>query len=322
MFYREKKIDCRNYREVDVIPRTEAAEKAVKGRRGKRRKVSEPKQRDLNDKNARRYLVQLGNGNFGIGDRHVTLTYSKEHLPETVEEAERIVGNYLRRVAYRRKRLGLEPLKYILVTEYGYSKDGSRIIRIHHHIIMNGGQGRDEIEMMWTESRINWKKYEADPEYINSVERLGWANTDRLQTDKNGIEALCMYLTKNPHGKKRWSSSRNLERPVMLPPADHKYSRRKVEQLAKSEDCGREYFEKQFPGYQIGEIRPEYYQETGWHIYLKMWKKQEGRRRNGKAEKAGNVGKLVGRSRKGRGGRNIRDRGGDGGNGADGNESA
>lgn len=65
VFEREKKTDCGDYREVDIIPRTNHAEKAVKGRRGKKKKVTEPKQRDLNDKNAKRYLVQLGNGNFG-----------------------------------------------------------------------------------------------------------------------------------------------------------------------------------------------------------------------------------------------------------------
>ena len=85
MFYREKKVDCRDYREVDIIPRTDNAERAVKGKRGKRQKVTEPKQKDLNDKNARRYLVQLGNGNFGIGDLHVTCTYADEELPETEE---------------------------------------------------------------------------------------------------------------------------------------------------------------------------------------------------------------------------------------------
>lgn len=273
MFIREKKVDCQNYREVDIIPRTDNAERAVKGKRGKRQKVTEPKQKDINDKNARRYLVQLGNGNFGIGDLHVTCTYTDDNLPDTEEEAERIVGNYLRRIAYRRKKLNLPPLKYILVTEYGCSKDGEKITRIHHHIIMNGGQSRDEVEMMWTVERINWRKYNTEPEYMDQVKKLGWVNADRLQLDKNGIEALCMYVTKNPHGKKRWSSSRNLERPVQQPNADHKYSKKQVETLAQSNDQGWEFFEKQFPDYTISEIKPEYYEETGWHIYLKMWKK-------------------------------------------------
>ena len=102
MFYREKKVDCGTYREVDIIPRTADAERATRGKRGKRKKVTEPKQRNLNDKNSKRYLVQLGNGNFGYGDLHVSATYAQENLPETPEEAERIVGNYLRRIAYRR----------------------------------------------------------------------------------------------------------------------------------------------------------------------------------------------------------------------------
>lgn len=158
MFIREKKTDCADYREVDIIPRTEKAEEATRGKRGKRRKAKKPKQNALNDKNAKRYLVQLGNGNFHIGDLHTSCTYSADNLPGTVEEAEKIVGNYLRRIAYRRQKLGLEPLKYILVTEYKFAKGGEQLKRIHHHIIMNGGMDRDEVEMMWTAQRINWRK--------------------------------------------------------------------------------------------------------------------------------------------------------------------
>ena len=287
MFYREKKTDCGNYREIDIIPRTDNAERAVKGKRGKRKKVTEPKQKDLNDKNSKRYLVQLGNGNFGIGDLHVSCTYDNEHLPDNVEDAVKNVDNYLRRIAYRRGKLGIEPLKYILVTEYGYQKDDeTKLVRVHHHIIMNGGLDRDEVEMMWTNQRINWKRYEKDPEaYRNTVKKMGWANADRLQINENGIEALCKYVVKNPKGKKRWSSSRNLERPVEQPPADHKHSKKKVEELAKSTDAGKEYFQKQFPNFDIVEVKPEYYVETGWHIYIKAWKKRG--KINGKNKKSG-----------------------------------
>lgn len=283
MFIREKKVDCTNYREADIIPRTDNAEKAVRGKRGKRHKVTEPKQKDLNDKNARRYLVQLGNGNFTIGDLHTSCTYDKDHLPDTVEEAEKIISNYLRRIAYRRSRLGLEPLKYILVTEYSYKKDGQAIKRIHHHIIMNGGLDRDAVEMMWTTERINWKKVENDPKY--QVKKMGWVNADRLQLNENGIEGLCNYITKDPQGKKRWSSSRNLERPVEQPPADTKYTKAQVERLAKSPDAGKDFFEKQFSDYNITSIEPVYYEETGWHIYLKMWKKtprKQGKKAGGR----------------------------------------
>ena len=155
-------------------------------------------------------------------------------------------------------------------------------VRIHHHVIMNGGLDRDEVEMMWTAERINWRKYDADHSYGDTVERMGYANADRIQTNENGIEALCKYVLKNPKGKKRWSSSRNLVRPVEQPPADHKHTKKKVEALAKSTDQGRDFFQKQFPGYTITEIKPEYYEETGWHIYLKMWKKPGEKLKNRK----------------------------------------
>ena len=297
MFIRENKTDCGEYREVDIIPRTDNAEKAVKGKRGKKEKVTEPKQKDLNHKNARRYLVQLGNGNFGIGDLHVSCTYSNKNLPGSIEEAERIVNNYLRRIAYRRKKLGLPPLKYILVTEYKFSDDGGELTRVHHHIIMNGGLPRDDVELMWSVTRINWKKAEKDPEYRAEIEQMGWTNADRLQVNENGIEALCKYITKEPNRKKRWSSSRNLKRPVKHPPADSKYSRAKVERLAKSNDCGREFFEEQFPEFNISEINSEYYEETGWHIYLKMWRKPKKK----KARSKKNVRKQARRKKPGGG---------------------
>lgn len=298
MFIREKKTSCGRYTEVDIIPRTEEAELATRGKRGKRTRVTPTKQTDLNDKNSKRYLVQLANGNFGKGDLHTSCTYDNEHLPGTVQEAEKTVNNYLRRIAYRRKKLGLEPLKYILVNEFQYDKDGNTIVRIHHHIIMNGGLDRDEVEAMWTNQRINWNKYHNDRDY--KVEQMGFVNTDRLQPNEKGVEALCKYITKNPQGKKRWSSSRNLNRPeteksdsndveqsqwkhsrnlaaVTEKCNDFKYSKKKVENLAKSPDAGLSEFQKIYSGYDIVEVKPEYFEETGWHIYLKMWKKERKR---------------------------------------------
>lgn len=299
MFTREKKSYCGNYMEVDIIPMTEKAEMATKGKRGKKKKVSVPKQTDLNDKNSKRYLVLLGNGNFGRGDLHTTLTYDEQNLPQTVEDAEREVTNYLRRIDYRRNKLSLEKLKYILVTEYKFEKDGQSIKRIHHHIIMNGGMDRDEVEAMWTKQRINWKRWKEDDAYRDGIKQIGYANADRLQVNENGIEALCKYIVKDPQGKKRYSSSRNLIRPeverkdnkpaetakesqwkhsknLIMPEEkcnDFKYNRKKVEKLAKSADAGLAEFKKIYSNYDIVSVEPVYYETTGWHIYLKMWKK-------------------------------------------------
>ena len=300
VFIREKKTDCAEYREVDIIPRTEKAEEATRGKRGKRRKAKKPKQNALNDKNAKRYLVQLGNGNFHVGDLHTSCTYSVDNLPGTVEEAEKIVGNYLRRIAYRRQKLGLEPLKYILVTEYKFSKDGQQLKRIHHHIIMNGGMDRDEVEMMWTAQRVNWKKADSPDKteaaaYRDSVEKMGWVNADRLQMNENGIEGLCKYIIKDPQGKKRYSSSRNLAEPQEKC-NDFKYSKAKVEQLAKSADGGLSEFQKIYADYNINSCEAVYYEQTGWHIYLKMWRKKKPKKPPAKKMTAGSRRKRKGKA--------------------------
>lgn len=281
-FMREKKIYCGdNYREVDIYAYTQTqAEHSRRGKRSKKEKVSEPKQRNLNDKNARRYLIQLGNTNFNENDLHVTLTYKNKYLPASIEDAEKTVKNYLRRVKGRRVKEKLPPLKYILVSEYRMRKDSVTPIRIHHHIIMNGGVDRDVIEAMWTKERIKWKKWETDIAYRNEIYKksLGFINADRLQPDENGIAALCNYLTKHPNGKKRWSCSQNLDKPYSRT-NDSKYSHREVARIAQ-QPLGREYWERRYPGWTIvggdyGEIA-EYNDQTGWSIYLKLCKKESG----------------------------------------------
>lgn len=230
---------------------------------------SEPKQKDLNDKNARRYLVQTGNLNFADDPEamHVTDTYSSKHLPESIEEAEREVSNHLRRIQYRRKKQGLPPLKYILVTSYTTKKNSDKPVRIHHHIIMNGGLDRDTVEDLWRKPKRKGQK---------KGDKIGYCNADRLQADENGIAALCAYLAKQPGGKKRWSSSRNLKRPTSRT-NDGKYSPRQIEKWAK-EHPNREFWERRYPGWTLTDedygVRYEYNTITGWSIYLKLRKKE------------------------------------------------
>lgn len=262
-FIREKRIYCNEkYCEVDIIPRTAIQERVVKGKRAKRTKESAPKQNNLNDKNSRRYMVQVVNGNFDEGDYHITTTYKPKYMPKTIEEADKMATNFLRRISYAMKKKG-EVLKYVIVTEY--TEDEEKIRNIHHHIIMNNGLARDEIEDLWSVRRKKGEK---------KGESLGYTNCDRLQLDENGLEAIAMYITKNrgAKGKKKWSSSRNLIRPESIK-NDHKYrSKRKIEKIAKENDNS--FWEKQYPEYNITSIEKIYYEDTGWHIYLKMWKKE------------------------------------------------
>lgn len=270
-FMREKKIYCGNaYREVDIFSYTDTQKTtSSRGKRSKKVRESEPKQKNLNDKNARRYFIQTGNLNFGADPDalHVTATYSAKNLPSTVEQAELEATNFLRRVQYRRKKEGLPPIKYMLVTAYTTARNSEKPVRIHHHIVMNGGLDRDTVEELWRKRKRKGQK---------KGDKIGFCNADRLQSDENGIAALCTYLVKQSGGKKRWSSSHNLKRPTSRT-NDGRYNRREVEKIAKSK-AGREFWEKKYPGWTPTDadygVQYEYNDYTGWSIYLKLRKKE------------------------------------------------
>lgn len=261
-FIREKKIYCgEKYLEVDIIPRTKD-ERVRKGTRSKKKELSAPKQKRLNDKNATRYFIQIINSNFDRGDLHITATYSNGELPDSLEDAEREARNYIRRIDYRRKKEGLSPIKYILVTEGATDKKTNKPTRIHHHLIVNKGLDRDTIESLWCRRRRKGEK---------EGKRIGFVNADRLQPNEFGLEAIARYLSKDPQGKKRWSGSHNLVKPWQRN-NDNKYSKRKLLAAIKAED--RYYWERQYPGYWLTQTKAVYNDFTGWSMYLKLRKKE------------------------------------------------
>ncbi|MCI1959683.1 MAG: hypothetical protein LKJ25_08700 [Clostridia bacterium] len=261
---REKKIHCGKYGqkskyiEVDLYPYPNKIGVSLKGKRIKINET-EPKQKNLNDKRSRRYFNQITKCNFHQNDYHVSFTYKNKYLPATVEEAEREAMNYIRRLKHKMRKLGLE-LKYLLITEKG-DKNG----RVHHHLIINSGLSRDEIEDLWSRPRRKGEK---------KRESLGYVNCDRLQFNGKGIEELSSYLTKNPQGRRRWRGSHNLIKPWFYTPNDYKYSRRQIDKMAVlPPDCNdvKNYWERKYKGYQLDECVPVFNDSIGrWSIYLKL----------------------------------------------------
>lgn len=249
MPHREKKIYTGvgdKYLEVEYFPITLQERKQ---KRKKKIKESLPKQKNLNDKNARKHLIRLLNNNFTDKDLVLHLTYKDENLPKDEKEARRDVTNFLRRVKHYRKKNGLGELKYIAVVEYRDQEEGKKAIRIHHHIVIND-MDRDIVESLWGKGR---------------------ANADRLKADEFGYEALGRYITKDPKGSKRWTQSKNLKTPTVKV-NDFRFSKRKIEEMAKYPD-DRAMFEKLYPGYiftkcdvQVNDI------VGGTYMYLKMRK--------------------------------------------------
>jgi hypothetical protein len=277
-FIREKRVYCgQEWLEVDIIPVTNMPE-AGKEKKGK----SSQAQKNLNEKRSKRRFVQIANTNFGAGDLHISATYNDKHLPMTLEEAEKNVHNYLNRVKRRMKKITGKDLKYMLVTEYtpedeegqqltleGTEDKQTKAVRIHHHIIINAGLPREDLELMWSSTRINWKKAE-DTEYRNNVDYLGFVNCDRLQPNENGIEGLVNYINKRKKGCKKWSTSQNLEKPKQNK-HDHKYSFRKLRELAQTPE-DKEVWRKQYMGYEPTKIDFQYNDYTGWSVYLRLRK--------------------------------------------------
>lgn len=274
------------YKEVDIFSYTETV--GSKGKRARKRKKSSLIQKRLNDTNSKRYFIQLVETNFTEEDQRVDLTYAI--MPESEEEADRMVTNFLKKIKRRRNKLHLTPLKYIWVNEKG--KNG----RIHHHLIINGGLSREEIEDMWSYPKRKGK----------TQERIGYVNCEPLQFSvKDGIKGLVNYITKetfkkedNPcgqisfgdlsdgaelsmtnllvedaKGKKRWKQSKNLIKPHKST-KDNAFSRRQIIKLVSMPaDCEyvRNFFSQRFMGYSIDTITYRFNEVLGsWGIYLTM----------------------------------------------------
>lgn len=259
---RTKTYYCgKNDLEIDLFPWFEVEKRYTRKRK---EKVTCPKQKSLNTKRAKRFFCQLVKTNFGAGDLHLTLTYNAQFLPENVEDAEKEVRNFLRRIARLRKKKNLPALKYIFLTEQGVKSK-----RIHHHVIINGGLTRDEVEMLWARPKRKCEE---------KGRALGDCNADRLRTDERGLERLASYLAKDPKGRRRWTPSQNLKKPEVTV-SDTKTSRRKFIQLVLLPEDAEEvraHFEKQYPDFAVTEVRKEWNEITcTWALYVKLHRKKE-----------------------------------------------
>lgn len=183
--YATKTIKSGNQFEIEIYPEFTRKQAKILNLKKKINKA----QKNLNDRNARKKLERLINANFVKGDLWITLTYDNKHLPASIDEAIKNMTNYIRRINYRRKKLGIDKAKYIYITEYSQEED----IRCHHHLIMDSGLSMDIVESVWKCGKRN--------------------NVRKVDPDEKGLTGLANYLSKDPKGKKRWCSSNNLKKP-------------------------------------------------------------------------------------------------------------
>lgn len=244
--YRTKTTTAGKMVEVDIYPSFDHKDQMP---RGKKKKRSRPAQVNLNDRRAKRYLNNLISANFGEKDLWGTFEYDDEHLPATPEEAVKKMQAYIRKVNRIRKKRGQENLKYIMVTEYADTP--GKKVRVHHHMIFSGDCDRDEMEALWTHGKRT--------------------KTERLAPDKDThLTGLANYIMKDPHGRKRWSTSKGLKKPTETK-SYSKFKKRTVERMVKDRSFLEERIRKQYPDCRFidAEVRVGA-ADFGFYIYARM----------------------------------------------------
>lgn len=221
-FNREQVYVCGEYMDADIYPVFQKP-----GARRKRCKPTSEIQAKLNQRNADKKLTRLVHNNFTENDIALHLTYRNGEEPENEADALRVLGNFIKRLKRRYKKAGKE-LKYISCTEYG-KKTG----RVHHHLIINGGYDRDEIEKLWGR---------------------GYANSKRLQFEEDGVTGLARYIAKDKHFFKRWNQSRNLD----IPDAAQYDGQLNMDDIAEIKEAidsksAYQYFEERYPDFELVE---------------------------------------------------------------------
>ena len=215
-------------------------------RRGRCRESTEIQKR-INERNSIRMLTRIAYLNFTEKDLALHLTYAKE--PESIEDAERMLDNFIKKLRRRFKKAGID-MKYIKRTERGKTNG-----RVHHHLFLTGGLDRDQIEDLWGNGRCNSR---------------------RLQFDGDGLDGLAAYIAGK--GKpmrdtfRRWSCSKNCDRPTEEI-VDGRFDLDAADALGEAAEQGLGYniFEELYPGWECIScegIKNE--TNRGWYTYAVM----------------------------------------------------
>ncbi len=287
--HREKRTFSGQLLEVDFYPVFSDGRRIPA--RAPKTKRSTQEQKKYNQAQTTKKFIRLANANFDNTDYLMHPTYLSELAPQSEEEARKDIVNYLRRVKTKRaselKRLQKllknalgaamqighpsyidekieelksrikkleKPFKYIYVMEKQIYKSGARAGRVnwHFHMFITGGLDDKVLERMWH----------------NGVR----VNCDNYQPEKFGPEAAARYMSKDPQGAKRFSYSRNLDKPVEKV-RDNKASRKTVEKMAIERVDDREYWENRYKGYRFIRCFSRYNKFNGhWYVSAIMYK--------------------------------------------------
>ncbi len=105
-----------------------------------------------------------------------------------------------------------------------------------------------------------------------ALEKCDRPNTRRISPDDDFlITGLGEYISRNPHGTKRWVSSRNLKKPPEPTKSYSKFKKRRVERMAKDHTVLETELIKAYPGYKFLDAEVRYNGiNAAFYIYARM----------------------------------------------------
>lgn len=251
MVYATKEIRSGDQLELEIYPeftRKQAGRIPTEAMRARNQKARQ----NLNERNSRKMCERVINANFTNQDIWATFTYDEDHVPASMDEAVRNMQNYIRRLNAHRKKAGLPNARYVYTTEV--SEKG----RYHHHIVLDGDMSMDDVERIWTKGSRNQVR--------------------RLRKDKDGLTGMARYITKEKaKGKKRWTSSRGLEKPKET--VNHyKFSKKDVQTAAVDPETIRRKMERLYSpeGYSFSSVQVRYNKVNGGlYVYARMHRSEK-----------------------------------------------
>lgn len=238
------------YRECSILGKSVPVD-LVRGGRPRKRKesASRPVQKNLNFRNAQKWFRLSAVANFSEGDYTGEFTFAPENRPGSIEDCEKEIANFIKRINRARKKKDLPKMKYMGVIE------GKNTENLHFHLLLDNMLNRDEIDDLWSKGRGKNKK------------SIGFTKIDKIKSQygMDGVVIKANYLTKefkleNQKGKRKWFASRNLKKPVVERAQNWKYTDSKIARLLESEQLESQ-LEKDNPGWELIEF-PRKNQET------------------------------------------------------------
>lgn len=231
------------YRECSILGKSVPVD-LVRGGRPRKRKesASRPVQKNLNFRNAQKWFRLSAVANFSEGDYTGEFTFAPENRPGSIEDCEKEIANFIKRINRARKKKDLPKMKYMGVIE------GKNTENLHFHLLLDNMLNRDEIDDLWSKGRGKNKK------------SIGFTKIDKIKSQygMDGVVIKANYLTKefkleNQKGKRKWFASRNLKKPIVERTQNWKYTDSKIARLLENDELVTQ-LEKDNPDWELIEF--------------------------------------------------------------------